>query len=226
MNHIRLVFGCNSTKKKIRIKTHSTGLSKFWFVCSYNFLIDLTVIQIKHLHFFSFLSCLSLAKWICTSTYFYFLNQLNIMKERKWDNPRQLLLDVITKENICSSLKPLFYNEQSYIVQEGDPIVAIFLITEGTVWSSSSTSRNITGEGTTATSRQVERLVKGQIFGEELLDWFWKKDSSIDMSKLILPVSSKTLKTHTKVEAFALMADDFKEIVSRHHDLDKNQVES
>uniref|UniRef100_A0A2N9HJZ7 Cyclic nucleotide-binding domain-containing protein n=1 Tax=Fagus sylvatica TaxID=28930 RepID=A0A2N9HJZ7_FAGSY len=148
------------------------------------------------------------------------------MKERKWDNPRQVLLDVITIENICSSLKPVFYNEQSYIVHEGDPIVAIFLITEGTVWSSSSTSRNIIGEGTSATSRQVERLVKGQLFGEELLDWFWKKDSSIDMSKLILPVSSKTLKTHTKVEAFALMADDFKEIVSRRHDLDNNQVES
>ena len=29
----------------------------------------------------------------------------------------------------------------------------------------------------------------------------------------ILPVSSKTLKTHTKVEAFALMAYDLKEIL-------------
>uniref|UniRef100_A0A2N9GCH3 Cyclic nucleotide-binding domain-containing protein n=1 Tax=Fagus sylvatica TaxID=28930 RepID=A0A2N9GCH3_FAGSY len=122
------------------------------------------------------------------------------------------------------SLKPVFYNEQCNILQEGDPIDAIFLITDGIVWSSNN-SNNI-GKGATTASRQVERLVKGQLFGEELLDWFWKKDSSIDMSKLILPVSSKTLKTHTKVEAFALMADDFKEIVSRRHDLDKSkQVE-
>ena len=35
-----------------------------------------------------------------------------------------------------------------------------------------------------------------------------------DMRNLsILPVSSKTLKTHTKVEAFALMAHDFKKIM-------------
>ena len=91
------------------------------------------------------------------------------------------------------------------------------------VWSSHN-SINI-GEGATSSSRQVECLVKGQLFGEELLHWFWNKDSSLDMSKLILPVSSKTLKTHTKVEAFALMANDFKEIASRRHDLDKKQVE-
>ena len=145
-----------------------------------------------------------LAKWICTFTYLFFLNdQLNSTKERGWDNPRQLLLDILTKEDICGSLKPMFYNEQCYILQEGDPIDAIFLITEGIVWSSNN-SNNI-GKGAATASRQVECLKKGQLFGEELLDWFWNKDSSLDISKLILPVSSKTLKTHTKVEAFALI---------------------
>ena len=181
--------------------------------------MDFMVIQIKHLLFFL------LAKWICTFTYLFFLNdQLNNEEERDLDNHKEWLLHILTKKDMCSSLKPMFYNEQCYILQEGDPIYAIFLITEGIVWSSNN-SNNI-GKGAATASRQVECLKKGQLFGEELLDWFWNKDSSLDMSKLILPVSSKTLKTHTKVEAFALMADDFKEIVSRHHDLDKNQVES
>jgi cyclic nucleotide gated channel len=154
----------------------------------------------------------------------FFLNdQLNTNKERDWDNPRQLLLEILTKENMWGSLKPVFYNEQCYILKEGDPIDAIFLITDGIVWSSNN-SNNI-GKGATAASRQVERLEKGQLFGEELLDWSWNKDPSPELSKLILPVSSKTLKTRTKVEAFALMADDFEKIASRRYSLGKKQVE-
>ena len=110
---------------------------------------------------------------------------------------------------ICDSLRPFFYNEHSYIIREGDPIDAVFLITSGIVWCS--TSRNI-GEEETA-SRHAERLEKGQFFGGELIEWVCKP-SSVDMYNLSrLPVSSKTLKTHKKVEAFALMAEDFRSIV-------------
>jgi hypothetical protein len=42
----------------------------------------------------------------------------------------------------------------------------------------------------------------GHLFGEELLEWVWKP-SYVDISKLL--VSSKTLKTNTKVEAFACL---------------------
>jgi cyclic nucleotide gated channel len=154
----------------------------------------------------------------------FFLNdQLNTTKERDWNNPRQLLLDILTKENMCDSLKPMFYNEQCYILKEGDPIDAIFLITDGIVWSSNNSNNN--GKGAIAASRQVERLEKGQLFGEELLDWSWNKDFSPEISKFVLPISSKTLKTHTKVEAFALMADDYKKIASRRYNLGKKQVE-
>ena len=114
---------------------------------------------------------------------------------------QQLLL------NICDSLKPVFYNEQSYIVKEGDPIDAVFLITDGIAWAYPSSNN---GEG-----KHAERLEKGHFFGEELLELLWNS-SSVDvynhnLSKL--PISSKTLKTHTKVEAFALMAYDLKEIL-------------
>ncbi|KAK4548412.1 hypothetical protein RGQ29_032793 [Quercus rubra] len=107
---------------------------------------------------------------------------------------------------ICDSLKPVFFNEHHYIVREGDPIDAVFLITEGIVWTC--TSNNGEGSG----PRHAERLEKGQYFGGKLLEWVLTptSDDMYNLSKL--PISSKTLKTHTKVEAFALMAHDLKQI--------------
>ncbi|XP_075673488.1 cyclic nucleotide-gated ion channel 1-like isoform X3 [Castanea sativa] len=134
--------------------------------------------------------------------FLYFIGnlQLEIIKDSGLAGHHQLLL------KICDSLKPMFYNEHCYIVREGDPIDAVFFITDGIVWTS--TSNN--GEG--SNSRRAERLERGQHFGEELLEWVMKPTSD-DMRNLsILPVSSKTLKTHTKVEAFALMAHDFNKI--------------
>ncbi|KAL4614123.1 hypothetical protein ACB092_07G031900 [Castanea dentata] len=132
--------------------------------------------------------------------FLYFIGnlQLEIIKDSGLAGHDQLLL------KICNSLKPMFYNEHCYIVREGDPIDAVFFITDGIVWTS--TSNN--GEG--SNSRRAERLERGQYFGEELLEWVMKPTSGRNLS--ILPVSSKTLKTHTKVQAFALMAHDFNKI--------------
>ncbi|KAM3694007.1 hypothetical protein ACJW31_07G028100 [Castanea mollissima] len=126
------------------------------------------------------------------------LKELEIIKDSGLAEHEKLLL------KICDSLKPMFYNEHCYIVREGDPIDAVFFITDGIVWTS--TSNN--GEG--SNSRRAERLGRGQYFGEELLEWVLKPTSRRNLS--ILPVSSKTLKTHTKVETFALMAHDFNKI--------------
>ena len=138
--------------------------------------------------------------YICTSTYICFLHQLTIIKNSRLAKQESLLL------KICDSLKPVFFNEHHYIVREGDPIDAVFLITEGIVWTC--TSNNGEGSG----PRHAERLEKGQYFGGKLLEWVLTptSDDMYNLSKL--PVSSKTLKTHTKVEAFALMAHDLKQI--------------
>ncbi|KAK9989667.1 hypothetical protein SO802_029906 [Lithocarpus litseifolius] len=128
------------------------------------------------------------------------LRKLEIIKGNRLAGREHLL------HKICDSLKPMFYNEHCYIVREGDPIDAVFFITDGIAWTY--TSNN--GEG--SDSRHAERLEKGQYFGEKLLEWILRPTSA-DMYNLSkLPVSSKTLKTHTKVEAFALMAHDLKQI--------------
>nr|XP_023914471.1 cyclic nucleotide-gated ion channel 1-like [Quercus suber] len=110
---------------------------------------------------------------------------LNLLKNVKFikDNGlaakhEQLLL------KICDSLKPKFYKEHCYIVQEGDPIDA------GTVWTCTSSSNG----------------------GEELLEWVMKHHSADKNNLSKLPIYPKTLRTHTKVEAFALMASDLKQI--------------
>uniref|UniRef100_A0A2N9HUX9 Cyclic nucleotide-binding domain-containing protein n=1 Tax=Fagus sylvatica TaxID=28930 RepID=A0A2N9HUX9_FAGSY len=106
---------------------------------------------------------------------------------------------------ICDALKPVFYDEHSYIVKEGDPIDAIFFITKGIAWTYATSNK---GEGTV-----LKSLVEGQFFGGELLEWVKKsKNTWNDLSEF--PVSSKILKTHTKVEAFALMAHDLGQILS------------
>uniref|UniRef100_A0A2N9FHI9 Cyclic nucleotide-binding domain-containing protein n=1 Tax=Fagus sylvatica TaxID=28930 RepID=A0A2N9FHI9_FAGSY len=98
---------------------------------------------------------------------------------------------------ICDSLKPVYYNEHTYIVREGDPIDATFFIKDGIAW----TYTNSNGE--------AERLENGHYFGEELLELSFSKLSGR------LPLSPRTVKTHGRIEAFALMAEDLKNIVSK-----------
>ncbi|XP_050260443.1 cyclic nucleotide-gated ion channel 1-like isoform X2 [Quercus robur] len=128
------------------------------------------------------------------------LKNLKIIKDSGLAEHEPLLL------KICDSLQPMFYNKHCYIVREGDPIDAVFFITAGTVWTY--TSNN--GEG--SDTQHAEHLKKDQYFGGELLELVLTSTSN-DISKLPeVPISSKTLKTYTKVEAFALMAHDLKQI--------------
>ena len=84
-------------------------------------------------------------------------------------------------------------------------IDTVFLIMEGIVWTCTSDN------GARFDSRHYEHLEKGQYLGRKLLQWVLTPTSAMyNLSKL--PISSKTLNTHTKVEAFALMANDLKQI--------------
>ena len=84
-----------------------------------------------------------------------------------------------------------------------------YFITRGIAWTY--TTRNNNGE--TTGSSHAECLEKGHFFGEELIQWGLGEASLSNLFRL--PLSSKVVKSHTKVEAFALMADDLRNIVSR-----------
>ena len=118
----------------------------------------------------------------------------------------------------------MFYDKYCYIVREGDPIDAVFFITNGIVRTYTSNNgegfsitddivrTNTSNNGEGSDSQHAKDLEKDKFFGGELLELVLKSTAD-DISKVPkVPVSSKTLKTYTKVEAFALMAHDLKRI--------------
>ncbi|XP_041010064.1 cyclic nucleotide-gated ion channel 1-like [Juglans microcarpa x Juglans regia] len=110
---------------------------------------------------------------------------------------------------ICDSLRPVYYNERTYIVREGEPLDAMIFITQGIVWNFTTSVRATDG----TVSLSAGCIESGHFFGEELLDWGFGGCSIPSLSNP--PVSTKTFKTHTKVEAFALMAKDLQTLSKR-----------
>ncbi|KAL6292029.1 hypothetical protein ACE6H2_000171 [Prunus campanulata] len=114
-------------------------------------------------------------------------------------------------EMMCEYLKPVLYNENSFPFRMGDPLDRMLFIIDGTMWTYSGGG----GDEAAASPSNVSTLLvakplgKGEIYGEELLSW-----ASPSITQL--PISTKHLKSQTKVEAFALMAKDLATIVSRY----------
>ena len=109
-------------------------------------------------------------------------------------------------QDICHSLQPVYYDAQSYIVREGEPIDAMFFIKDGIAWNYKSSDGDASG------SSLAECLESGHFFGEELLDFLLKSKTD---SLLKLPISTRTVKTYKTLEGFALMAKDLRIILER-----------
>ncbi|CAL9027682.1 unnamed protein product, partial [Prunus brigantina] len=101
---------------------------------------------------------------------------------------------------ICEHLKLVKYSEDKYIVREGEPLDKMLFITQGTAWSYPT---NASG------SSAIKCLVKGDFYGEELLNWASELTSFSEF-----PKSTRIVKAHTKVEAFAIRANNLNIVVS------------
>ncbi|KAM2007123.1 hypothetical protein ACFX15_002077 [Malus domestica] len=148
-----------------------------------------------HKFLFSFLPVktrTSLKQWLCMKT---------LKKIKKLQHMDEKVLTLM-----CGYLKPVTYIENSIIFRMGDLLDSMLIITEGTVWTYASTDSQA-GQGISL--MDTEPLGKGHCYGEELLDC-----ASDCFTKL--PVSSKHVKCHTKVEAFVLLAKDLETVVSRY----------
>ncbi|KAJ4712303.1 Cyclic nucleotide-gated channel [Melia azedarach] len=110
----------------------------------------------------------------------------------------QQLLDAIC-ERLYSSLN----TKDTYLIREGDPVNEMFFIIRGQVESST------TNGGRTAFFNSIT-LKTGDFCGEELLTW-----ALMTVSTLNLPLSTRTIKSLTEVEAFALRAEDLKFVASQ-----------
>ncbi|XP_041015499.1 cyclic nucleotide-gated ion channel 1-like [Juglans microcarpa x Juglans regia] len=112
-----------------------------------------------------------------------------------FENESEKLLYEIT----CKFLKQVHYNQSSYIVREGEPLDALIFMVKGITWMYTSNHGN-----------KTECLKTGDLFGKHLVDWVLESPGLSD-----LPLSTRTLKCHTKVEGFCLMSSDLKDMMSQ-----------
>ncbi|KAG8382314.1 hypothetical protein BUALT_Bualt05G0064400 [Buddleja alternifolia] len=101
-------------------------------------------------------------------------------------------------EAICERLLSSLHTKDTYIVREGDPVNEMLFVIRGQLESST------TDGGRTGFFNSIT-LKPGDFCGEELLTW-----ALMPTSNLNLPASTRTVKTITEVEAFALRAEDLK----------------
>ncbi|XP_061994626.1 cyclic nucleotide-gated ion channel 1-like isoform X2 [Rosa rugosa] len=133
-----------------------------------------------------------------------FLCLASLKKVPMLENLNEKMLKVI-----CEHLKPVIYIEDNYIIEEGKPLGMILFITQGIAWTYA-VSNNV-GAETSCGSSSNKWLNRGDYYGEELLQWAFKCPSYCD-----LPISTRTVISQEKVEAFALRASDLKSIVSKY----------
>ncbi|XP_043813126.1 cyclic nucleotide-gated ion channel 1 isoform X2 [Manihot esculenta] len=148
----------------------------------------------------------------------------NLPKDLRRDIKRHLCLALLMRvpmfekmdeqllDAMCDRLKPALYTEVSYIVREGDPVDEMLFIMRGKLIT-------VTTNGGRTGFFNSEYLKAGDFCGEELLTWALDPHSSSN-----LPISTRTVRTITEVEAFALMADDLKFVASQFRRLHSKQL--
>ncbi|XP_039009872.1 cyclic nucleotide-gated ion channel 18-like [Hibiscus syriacus] len=97
---------------------------------------------------------------------------------------------------MCERLVSSLSTEGNYIVREGEPVNEMLFIIRGQLESST------TGGGRTGFFNSIT-LRPGDFCGEELLTWALMPNSTLN-----LPLSTRTVRAISEVEAFALQADD------------------
>lgn len=113
------------------------------------------------------------------------------------------IMDERLLDAMCDCLKPVLYTENSYIVREGDPVDEMLFIMRGELLT-------MTTNGGRTGFFNSSYLKAGDFCGDELLTW--ALDPNFSSS---LPISTRTVRPVTDVEAFSLKADDLKFVASQ-----------
>uniref|UniRef100_K3ZP38 Cyclic nucleotide-binding domain-containing protein n=1 Tax=Setaria italica TaxID=4555 RepID=K3ZP38_SETIT len=104
---------------------------------------------------------------------------------------------------ICERLVSSLSTKDAYIVREGDPVSEMLFIIRGELESS-------TTDGGRTNFFSSITLRPGDFCGEELLTWALMPNPSLNF-----PQSTRTVRSVTEVEAFALRADDLKYVANQ-----------
>jgi len=123
-------------------------------------------------------------------------------------NMDERLLDAI-----CERLKPSLCTESTYIVREGDPVDEMLFIIRGRLESS-------TTDGGRMGFYNRGLLKEGDFCGEELLTWALDPKAGTNF-----PLSTRTVRAISEVEAFALRADELKFVAGQFRRLHSKQLQ-
>ncbi|KAL6658309.1 hypothetical protein ACP70R_003895 [Stipagrostis hirtigluma subsp. patula] len=104
---------------------------------------------------------------------------------------------------ICERLVSSLSTKDAYIVREGDPVSEMLFIIRGELESS-------TTDGGRTNFFSSITLRPGDFCGEELLTWALMPNPSLNF-----PQSTRTVRSVTEVEAFALRAEDLKYVANQ-----------
>ncbi|XP_031262148.1 cyclic nucleotide-gated ion channel 1-like [Pistacia vera] len=96
-------------------------------------------------------------------------------------------------KELCSRIKPAFYGDRTLIVREGEPISEILFVLQGKLG--------------TYTSSGTDHGNSENIIGKELVSWIQAHPHSSS-----LPISTRTVQTQQRVEAFAITAYDLRDV--------------
>ncbi|TVU49005.1 hypothetical protein EJB05_00295, partial [Eragrostis curvula] len=123
-------------------------------------------------------------------------------------NMDERLLDAI-----CERLKPSLCTESTFIVREGDPVDEMLFIIRGRLESS-------TTDGGRMGFFNRGLLKEGDFCGEELLTWALDPKAGANY-----PLSTRTVRAISEVEAFALRAEELKFVAGQFRRLHSKQLQ-
>ncbi|KAM5555593.1 cyclic nucleotide-gated ion channel 1-like [Rosa sericea] len=134
--------------------------------------------------------------------------------------PRLEGMDVKVFKMMCDYLKPVVFTENSWVVKMDEQLDRMILITKGTMLiyppnTGTDATLRAAGGTDTGSSSMIRKpsLKKGDIYGDELLIWASSPDMHVTFANL--PISKENVKCHSKVEGFALTANDLKKVISK-----------
>ncbi|XP_004150319.1 cyclic nucleotide-gated ion channel 1 isoform X1 [Cucumis sativus] len=130
-----------------------------------------------------------------------------LMRVPMFEKMDEQLLDAM-----CARLKPVLYTEESCIVREGDPVDEMLFIMRGKLLT-------MTTNGGRTIFFNSDFLMSGDFCGEELLTWALDPHSSTN-----LPLSTRTVRSLTEVEAFSFESNDLKFVASQYRKLHSKQL--
>jgi cyclic nucleotide gated channel, plant len=123
-------------------------------------------------------------------------------------NMDERLLDAI-----CERLKPSLCTEATFVLREGDPVEEMLFIIRGRLESS-------TTDGGRTGFFNRDLLKEGDFCGEELLTWALDPKAAANY-----PLSTRTVKAISEVEAFALRAEELKFVSGQFRRLHSKQLQ-